>query len=164
MSPALLACTHPDLVSTSLPPPLGALVFTARYSLLICFSLFLPGVCKWYTLSVPSSVCQADPWSLSGMAARWLQPRMTLTERLREKISQAFYNHGLFCASYPIPIILFTGLCILACWYVSKLPWIWWASRLPNPDCCVALGLCLFTQWNLRLIRAHQWEALVLGW
>ncbi|XP_012883522.1 PREDICTED: sterol regulatory element-binding protein cleavage-activating protein [Dipodomys ordii] len=40
---------------------------------------------------------------------------MTLTERLREKISQAFYNHGLFCASYPIPIILFTGLCILAC-------------------------------------------------
>uniref|UniRef100_A0A452T7P9 Sterol regulatory element-binding protein cleavage-activating protein n=1 Tax=Ursus maritimus TaxID=29073 RepID=A0A452T7P9_URSMA len=40
---------------------------------------------------------------------------MTLTERLREKISQAFYNHGLLCASYPIPIILFTGLCILAC-------------------------------------------------
>uniref|UniRef100_A0A8C4LHV3 Sterol regulatory element-binding protein cleavage-activating protein n=1 Tax=Equus asinus asinus TaxID=83772 RepID=A0A8C4LHV3_EQUAS len=38
---------------------------------------------------------------------------MTLTERLREKISQAFYNHGLLCASYPIPIILFTGLCIL---------------------------------------------------
>ena len=45
---------------------------------------------------------------------------MTLTERLREKISQAFYNHGLLCASYPIPIILFTGLCILACWYVSS--------------------------------------------
>uniref|UniRef100_A0A8C4LJN9 Sterol regulatory element-binding protein cleavage-activating protein n=1 Tax=Equus asinus asinus TaxID=83772 RepID=A0A8C4LJN9_EQUAS len=44
---------------------------------------------------------------------------MTLTERLREKISQAFYNHGLLCASYPIPIILFTGLCILGCWYVS---------------------------------------------
>ncbi|XP_027439069.1 sterol regulatory element-binding protein cleavage-activating protein isoform X3 [Zalophus californianus] len=40
---------------------------------------------------------------------------MTLTERLREKISQAFYNHGLLCASYPIPIILFTALCILAC-------------------------------------------------
>lgn len=40
---------------------------------------------------------------------------MTLTERLREKISQAFYRHGLFCASYPVPIILFTGLCILAC-------------------------------------------------
>uniref|UniRef100_A0A8C7C352 Sterol regulatory element-binding protein cleavage-activating protein n=1 Tax=Neovison vison TaxID=452646 RepID=A0A8C7C352_NEOVI len=40
---------------------------------------------------------------------------MTLTERLREKISQAFYNHGLLCASYPIPIILFTGLCIVAC-------------------------------------------------
>ncbi|XP_077934844.1 sterol regulatory element-binding protein cleavage-activating protein isoform X2 [Halichoerus grypus] len=40
---------------------------------------------------------------------------MTLTERLREKISEAFYNHGLLCASYPIPIILFTGLCILAC-------------------------------------------------
>ncbi|XP_042521800.1 sterol regulatory element-binding protein cleavage-activating protein [Dipodomys spectabilis] len=48
---------------------------------------------------------------------------MTLTERLREKISQAFYNHGLFCASYPIPIILFTGFCILACCYpLLKLP------------------------------------------
>ncbi|EMP29587.1 Sterol regulatory element-binding protein cleavage-activating protein [Chelonia mydas] len=41
---------------------------------------------------------------------------MTLTEKLREKISRAFYNHGLLCASYPIPIILFTGVCILACW------------------------------------------------
>lgn len=41
---------------------------------------------------------------------------MTLTERLRERISQAFYSHGLLCASYPIPIILFTALCILACW------------------------------------------------
>ncbi|KAH1176701.1 hypothetical protein KIL84_010403 [Mauremys mutica] len=40
---------------------------------------------------------------------------MTLTEKLREKISRAFYNHGLLCASYPIPIILFTGLCVLAC-------------------------------------------------
>lgn len=49
---------------------------------------------------------------------------MTLTDRLREKISQAFYNHGLLCASYPIPIILFTGLCIVACWYVSELPWM----------------------------------------
>nr|XP_020135894.1 sterol regulatory element-binding protein cleavage-activating protein isoform X3 [Microcebus murinus] len=48
---------------------------------------------------------------------------MTLTERLREKISQAFYNHGLLCASYPIPIILFTGFCILACCYpLLKLP------------------------------------------
>uniref|UniRef100_A0A8C3XB67 Sterol regulatory element-binding protein cleavage-activating protein n=1 Tax=Catagonus wagneri TaxID=51154 RepID=A0A8C3XB67_9CETA len=48
---------------------------------------------------------------------------MTLTERLREKISQAFYNHGLLCASYPIPIIVFTGLCILACCYpLLKLP------------------------------------------
>ncbi|KAF6313446.1 SREBF chaperone [Rhinolophus ferrumequinum] len=48
---------------------------------------------------------------------------MTLTDRLREKISQAFYNHGLLCASYPIPIILFTGLCILACCYpLLKLP------------------------------------------
>ncbi|ELV09689.1 Sterol regulatory element-binding protein cleavage-activating protein [Tupaia chinensis] len=48
---------------------------------------------------------------------------MTLTERLREKISRAFYNHGLLCASYPIPIILFTGLCILACCYpLLKLP------------------------------------------
>ncbi|XP_041326155.1 sterol regulatory element-binding protein cleavage-activating protein [Pyrgilauda ruficollis] len=40
---------------------------------------------------------------------------MTLTERLRERISRAFYSHGLLCASYPIPIILFTALCILAC-------------------------------------------------
>uniref|UniRef100_A0A674K440 Sterol regulatory element-binding protein cleavage-activating protein n=1 Tax=Terrapene triunguis TaxID=2587831 RepID=A0A674K440_9SAUR len=48
---------------------------------------------------------------------------MTLTEKLREKISRAFYNHGLLCASYPIPIILFTGLCILACCYpLLKLP------------------------------------------
>ncbi|XP_068952024.1 sterol regulatory element-binding protein cleavage-activating protein isoform X2 [Petaurus breviceps papuanus] len=48
---------------------------------------------------------------------------MTLTERLRDKISRAFYSHGLFCASYPIPIILFTGFCILACCYpLLKLP------------------------------------------
>ncbi|XP_037747251.1 sterol regulatory element-binding protein cleavage-activating protein isoform X1 [Chelonia mydas] len=48
---------------------------------------------------------------------------MTLTEKLREKISRAFYNHGLLCASYPIPIILFTGVCILACCYpLLKLP------------------------------------------
>nr|XP_033787818.1 sterol regulatory element-binding protein cleavage-activating protein isoform X2 [Geotrypetes seraphini] len=48
---------------------------------------------------------------------------MTLTEKLRVKISQAFYNHGLLCASYPIPIILFTALCILACCYpLLKLP------------------------------------------
>ncbi|XP_030921130.1 sterol regulatory element-binding protein cleavage-activating protein [Geospiza fortis] len=44
-----------------------------------------------------------------------LEVRMTLTERLRERISRAFYSHGLLCASYPIPIILFTALCILAC-------------------------------------------------
>ncbi|XP_051466953.1 sterol regulatory element-binding protein cleavage-activating protein [Apus apus] len=48
---------------------------------------------------------------------------MTLTEKLRERISGAFYNHGLLCASYPIPIILFTALCILACCYpLLKLP------------------------------------------
>ncbi|XP_069778251.1 sterol regulatory element-binding protein cleavage-activating protein isoform X2 [Narcine bancroftii] len=48
---------------------------------------------------------------------------MTVTERLREKISQAFYNHGLLCASYPIPIIFFTALCILTCCYpLLKLP------------------------------------------
>uniref|UniRef100_A0A670JN15 Sterol regulatory element-binding protein cleavage-activating protein n=1 Tax=Podarcis muralis TaxID=64176 RepID=A0A670JN15_PODMU len=48
---------------------------------------------------------------------------MTLTDRLREKISRAFYNHGLLCASCPIPIILFTGLCVLACCYpLLKLP------------------------------------------
>ncbi|XP_060539205.1 sterol regulatory element-binding protein cleavage-activating protein [Pantherophis guttatus] len=48
---------------------------------------------------------------------------MTWTETLREKISGAFYNHGLRCASCPIPIILFTGLCVLACCYpLLKLP------------------------------------------
>uniref|UniRef100_A0A8C9MQQ3 Uncharacterized protein n=1 Tax=Serinus canaria TaxID=9135 RepID=A0A8C9MQQ3_SERCA len=36
---------------------------------------------------------------------------MTLTERLRQRISGAFYSHGLLCASYPIPIILFTSPC-----------------------------------------------------
>ncbi|XP_067326527.1 sterol regulatory element-binding protein cleavage-activating protein [Anolis sagrei] len=48
---------------------------------------------------------------------------MTLTDRLREKTSGAFHKHGLLCASYPIPIILFTGLCVLACCYpLLKLP------------------------------------------
>ncbi|CAI9532812.1 unnamed protein product [Staurois parvus] len=48
---------------------------------------------------------------------------MPLTDRLREKISQAFHKHGLLCASYPIPIIVFTALCILACCYpLLKLP------------------------------------------
>ncbi|NXD31227.1 SCAP protein, partial [Spelaeornis formosus] len=48
---------------------------------------------------------------------------MTLTDKLRERISRAFYKHGLLCASYPIPIILFTALCILACCYpLLKLP------------------------------------------
>ncbi|XP_069501931.1 sterol regulatory element-binding protein cleavage-activating protein [Ambystoma mexicanum] len=48
---------------------------------------------------------------------------MSLTDKLRDRISRAFYNHGLFCASYPIPIILFTALCILACCYpLLKLP------------------------------------------
>ncbi|NXG09732.1 SCAP protein, partial [Sakesphorus luctuosus] len=48
---------------------------------------------------------------------------MSLTERLRGRISGAFYSHGLLCASYPIPIILFTALCILACCYpLLKLP------------------------------------------
>uniref|UniRef100_A0A3B3QHK4 Sterol regulatory element-binding protein cleavage-activating protein n=1 Tax=Paramormyrops kingsleyae TaxID=1676925 RepID=A0A3B3QHK4_9TELE len=48
---------------------------------------------------------------------------MTVTERLRQKISVAFYWHGLLCASYPVPIILFTAVCILACCYpLLKLP------------------------------------------
>ncbi|XP_069066990.1 sterol regulatory element-binding protein cleavage-activating protein isoform X2 [Pleurodeles waltl] len=48
---------------------------------------------------------------------------MSLTDKLRDRISRAFYTHGLLCASYPIPIILFTGLCILACCYpLLKLP------------------------------------------
>lgn len=42
--------------------------------------------------------------------------RMTLREQLREKISAAFYRHGLLCASYPVPIILFTSVSILTCW------------------------------------------------
>uniref|UniRef100_A0A3Q4H6T4 Sterol regulatory element-binding protein cleavage-activating protein n=1 Tax=Neolamprologus brichardi TaxID=32507 RepID=A0A3Q4H6T4_NEOBR len=40
---------------------------------------------------------------------------MTLREQLREKISAAFYRHGLLCASYPVPIILFTSASILTC-------------------------------------------------
>ncbi|KAM4028430.1 sterol regulatory element-binding protein cleavage-activating protein isoform 2-T2 [Anomaloglossus baeobatrachus] len=40
---------------------------------------------------------------------------MPFTDKLREKISQVFYRHGLLCASYPIPIIVFTALCIVAC-------------------------------------------------
>ncbi|CAB1334338.1 unnamed protein product [Coregonus sp. 'balchen'] len=50
-------------------------------------------------------------------------PRMTVRERLREKISAAFYRHGLLCASYPVPIILFTSASILACCYpLLRLP------------------------------------------
>ncbi|XP_068591455.1 sterol regulatory element-binding protein cleavage-activating protein [Cebidichthys violaceus] len=49
--------------------------------------------------------------------------RMTLRERLREKISAAFYRHGLLCASYPVPIILFTSASILTCCYpLLRLP------------------------------------------
>uniref|UniRef100_A0A8C7VFB3 Sterol regulatory element-binding protein cleavage-activating protein n=1 Tax=Oncorhynchus mykiss TaxID=8022 RepID=A0A8C7VFB3_ONCMY len=48
---------------------------------------------------------------------------MTVRERLREKISAAFYRHGLLCASYPVPIILFTSASILACCYpLLRLP------------------------------------------
>lgn len=48
---------------------------------------------------------------------------MTLRERLREKISVAFYRHGLLCASYPVPIILFTSASILTCCYpLLRLP------------------------------------------
>ncbi|XP_068091292.1 sterol regulatory element-binding protein cleavage-activating protein [Hyperolius riggenbachi] len=48
---------------------------------------------------------------------------MPLTDKLRDRISRAFYKHGLLCASYPIPIIIFTALCILACCYpLLKLP------------------------------------------
>ncbi|KAJ3597345.1 hypothetical protein NHX12_000873 [Muraenolepis orangiensis] len=50
-------------------------------------------------------------------------PRMTLRERLRQKISAAFYHHGLLCASYPVPIILFTSASILTCCYpLLRLP------------------------------------------
>ncbi|XP_026083820.1 sterol regulatory element-binding protein cleavage-activating protein-like [Carassius auratus] len=48
---------------------------------------------------------------------------MTVRERLRQNISAAFYRHGLLCASYPVPIILFTSASILACCYpLLKLP------------------------------------------
>ncbi|XP_030637768.1 sterol regulatory element-binding protein cleavage-activating protein isoform X2 [Chanos chanos] len=48
---------------------------------------------------------------------------MTVRERLRQNISAAFYQHGLLCASYPVPIILFTSASILTCCYpLLKLP------------------------------------------
>ncbi|KAF5898299.1 sterol regulatory element-binding protein cleavage-activating protein, partial [Clarias magur] len=48
---------------------------------------------------------------------------MSVRERLRQNISAAFYRHGLLCASYPVPIILFTSASILACCYpLLKLP------------------------------------------
>ncbi|KAJ8415653.1 hypothetical protein AAFF_G00402100 [Aldrovandia affinis] len=50
-------------------------------------------------------------------------PRMTVRERLHQKISAGFYRHGLLCASYPVPIIVFTAVCILTCCYpLLKLP------------------------------------------
>ncbi|XP_028835659.1 sterol regulatory element-binding protein cleavage-activating protein [Denticeps clupeoides] len=48
---------------------------------------------------------------------------MTVRERLRQNISAAFYRHGLLCASYPVPIVLFTSASILTCCYpLLKLP------------------------------------------
>ncbi|XP_077383194.1 sterol regulatory element-binding protein cleavage-activating protein [Festucalex cinctus] len=48
---------------------------------------------------------------------------MMLREQLREKISAAFYRHGLLCATYPVPIILFTSVSILTCCYpLLRLP------------------------------------------
>ncbi len=53
-------------------------------------------------------------------------PRMTIRERLRQSISAAFYRHGLLCASYPVPIILFTScqhpdlLVSLQSWYLIQ--------------------------------------------
>ncbi|XP_061633905.1 sterol regulatory element-binding protein cleavage-activating protein isoform X6 [Phyllopteryx taeniolatus] len=48
---------------------------------------------------------------------------MMLREQLREKISVAFYRHGLLCATYPVPIILFTSVSILTCCYpLLRLP------------------------------------------
>uniref|UniRef100_A0A3Q3JAP9 Sterol regulatory element-binding protein cleavage-activating protein n=1 Tax=Monopterus albus TaxID=43700 RepID=A0A3Q3JAP9_MONAL len=60
---------------------------------------------------------------------------MTLRERLRERISAAFYRHGLLCASYPVPIILFTSVSILTCCYPLL--------RLPLPG----TGPVEFTTW-----------------
>uniref|UniRef100_A0A671Q7D7 Sterol regulatory element-binding protein cleavage-activating protein n=1 Tax=Sinocyclocheilus anshuiensis TaxID=1608454 RepID=A0A671Q7D7_9TELE len=48
---------------------------------------------------------------------------MMVRERLRQNISATFYRHGLLCASYPVPIILFTSASILTCCYpLLKLP------------------------------------------
>uniref|UniRef100_A0A3B4CKL2 Sterol regulatory element-binding protein cleavage-activating protein n=1 Tax=Pygocentrus nattereri TaxID=42514 RepID=A0A3B4CKL2_PYGNA len=48
---------------------------------------------------------------------------MAKHRRLRQNISAAFYRHGLLCASYPVPIILFTSVSILTCCYpLLKLP------------------------------------------
>ncbi|KAM9805457.1 sterol regulatory element-binding protein cleavage-activating protein isoform 4-T4 [Syngnathus typhle] len=48
---------------------------------------------------------------------------MMLREQLREKIAAAFYRHGLLCATYPVLIILFTSVSILACCYpLLRLP------------------------------------------
>uniref|UniRef100_A0A667XQP8 Sterol regulatory element-binding protein cleavage-activating protein n=1 Tax=Myripristis murdjan TaxID=586833 RepID=A0A667XQP8_9TELE len=44
---------------------------------------------------------------------------MTLRERLREKISAAFYHHGLLCASYPN---MATELCIILIGYFTLVP------------------------------------------
>uniref|UniRef100_UPI00358EEEE0 sterol regulatory element-binding protein cleavage-activating protein isoform X3 n=1 Tax=Myxine glutinosa TaxID=7769 RepID=UPI00358EEEE0 len=49
--------------------------------------------------------------------------RMPFVAMLKDKISRAFYSHGLMCASYPVPIISFTTLCVLVCCYpLLKLP------------------------------------------
>lgn len=57
-------------------------------------------------------------------------PRMTVRERLRQNISAAFYRHGLLCASYPVPIILFTSASILTCWWVRHHSWDWEVLRV----------------------------------
>ncbi|XP_057691011.1 sterol regulatory element-binding protein cleavage-activating protein isoform X1 [Corythoichthys intestinalis] len=74
------------------------------------------------TVNVPRRLLGRRPAHSDG---RELTPPTAamLRERLREKISAAFYRHGLLCATYPVPIILFTSVSILTCCYpLLRLP------------------------------------------
>ncbi|CAB1451994.1 unnamed protein product [Pleuronectes platessa] len=80
------------------------------------FKLGILGSVEKRSLDAPRRSVLRRPVRSNG---RELTPptRMTLRERLRQKISAAFYRHGLLCASYPVPIILFTSASILTCCY-----------------------------------------------
>ncbi|GLD53204.1 sterol regulatory element-binding protein cleavage-activating protein, partial [Lates japonicus] len=86
------------------------------------FKLGILGSVEKRSLDAPRRTVLRRPVLPNG---RELTPptRMTLREQLREKISAAFYRHGLLCASYPVPIILFTSASILTCCYpLLRLP------------------------------------------